>query len=140
MNGRKRLRSIWQTYMIRPAVHMAFTRFILSLAAALLSDFFLRPRTGRDLRENLFLLLAALFALLALFAWLRLDGLQLPHLMSLRINPRKKRSRMYGDMADYLEDSPDPVFEDLDEDEKDVCLLAADLACCAMFLIGSLLV
>ena len=119
---------------------MAFTRGVLALAAALLLDFFLRPKTGRDLREDLFLLAAALFALLAFLAFLRLDGLKLPRLMTLRVNPRKKRSRMYGDMADYLEDSPDPVFEDLEDDEKDACLIAADLACCALFLLGTLFV
>ena len=135
-----RIRELWQRYMVRPFVHMAFTRGVLALAAALLLDFFLRPSAGRDLREDLFLLSAALFALLAFVAYLRLDGLKMPRLLALRVNPRKKRSRMYGDMADYLEDSPDPVFEDLEDDEKDACLIAADLVCCAGFLIASLLV
>lgn len=140
MKRSSRWRELWQGYMIRPAVHMAFTRGVLALAAALLLDFFLRPSVGRDLREDLFLLFSALFALLAFLAFLRLDGLKLPRLLTLRVNPRKKRSRMYGDMADYLEDSPDPVFEDLEDEEKDACLIAADLACCLGFLTASLLV
>lgn len=140
MKGSPRLKELWSGYMIRPFVHMAFTRFVLALAAALLVDFFLRPSSGRDLREDLFLLAAALFALLAFVAFLRLDGLKLPRLMMLRVNPRKKRSRMYGDMADYLEDAPDPSFEDLEDDEKDACLIAADLVCCALFLLGTLFV
>ena len=134
------LKGIWQRYMVRPFVHMAFTRAVLALAAALLVDFFARPSSGRDLRGDLFLLLAVLFALLAMLAFLRLDGVKLPRLMMLRVNPRKKRSRMYGDMADYLEESPDPSFEDLEDDEKDACLIAADLVCCAGFLAASLLV
>ncbi len=133
-------RELLRREMLRPFIHMAFTRFVLALAAALLLDFFLRPSVGRDLREDLFLLFSALFALFAFVAFLRLDGVKLPRLMTLRINPRKKRSRMYGDMADYLEDSPDPAFEDLEDEEKDACLIAADLACCLGFLTASLLV
>ena len=133
-------RELLRREMLRPFIHLAFTRFVLALAAALLLDFFLRPSVGRDLREDLFLLFSALFALFAFVAFLRLDGVKLPRLMTLRINPRKKRSRMYGDMADYLEDSPDPAFEDLEDDEKDACLLGADLVCCLGFLAASLLV
>ncbi len=135
-----RWRELWHGYMVRPVVHMAFTRGVLALAVSLLLDYFLRPSAGRDLREDLFLLFAALFALLAFVAFLRLDGLKLPQILTLRVNPRKKRSRMYGDMADYLEDTPDPVFEDLEDEEKDACLIAADLACCALFLAGTLFV
>ncbi len=134
------LRERWRRYMLRPFIHMTFTRFLLALAAALLIDFFLGPAAKRDLRETAFLLFAFLFALLAVIAWLRLDGMHLPRLMMLRVNPRKKPSRMLGDMADYLDERPGPVFEDLEDEEKDLCLLLADGVCCALFLIASLLV
>ncbi len=126
--------------MLRPLIYMAFTRFILALAAALLADFFLSPGAGRSLKSPAFLLTGALFALLTLIAFLRLDGVKLPKLMMLRINPRKKPSRMYGDIADHLDDVPMVTFEELDDDEKDLCILAADAFCCAVFfVIGALI-
>ena len=126
--------------MLRPFLYMTFTRFLLALTAGLLLDFFLSPSEGRDLREPAFLLLAFLFALLAVIAYLRLDGVKLPRLMMLRINPRKKPSRMYGDMADYLDEEPMTTFEDLEDDEKDVCILGADLICCMLFFVAALIV
>lgn len=138
-----KLKNIWQKFrrdMIRPLIYATFTRFILALAAALLIDFFLGPKVGRDLRENAFLLFAFLFALMAVIAWLRLDGLHLPKFMMLRIHPRKKPTRTYGDIADYLDEQPVVTFEELEDDEKDVCLLCADVICCVLFLIASLIV
>ena len=136
----KTIRQKWQPYMLRPLIYMTFTRFILALAAALLADFFLAGTLGRPIKEPAFLLTGALFALLAVIAWLRLDGVRLPKPMMLRLNPRKKPSRMYGDMIDYIDENPMVTFEDLDDEEKDVCILGADVICCALFLIASFFV
>ena len=133
----KKIRRTLQPYMLRPWIYMTFTRFLLALAAALLCDFFLSPAAGRDLRGTAFLLAAALFAVLAWIAWLRLDGVKLPKFMMLRVNPRKKPSRMYGDMIDFVDEQPTVAFEDLDDAEKDVCILGADAFCCAVLLIVS---
>lgn len=131
----KKWKDIWEPYMLRPLIYMTFTRFILALAAALLADFFLSPGAGRSLKSTAFLLIGAIFALLTLIAFLRLDGAKLPKLMMLRVNPRKKPSRMYGDIADHLDDEPAVTFEELDDDEKDLCILGADAFCCAVFFI-----
>ncbi|MBQ8081398.1 MAG: hypothetical protein IJ240_05825 [Clostridia bacterium] len=136
----QKIREKWQPYMLRPLIYMTFTRFLLALTAALLIDFFFSAGAGRSLKETAFLLVGFLFALLAVIAWLRLDGIQLPKLMMLRINPRKKPSRMYGDMIDYIDEQPQIAFEDLDDGEKDICILGADAFCCAAFLIASLFV
>ena len=133
-------RAKWQRRLWRPFIYMTFTRFILALAAGLLVDFFFREGAGHDLRDAAFLLLAFLFALLAVVAWLRLDGVKLPKLMMLRINPRKKPARTFGDMADFLDEQPMVTFEDLDDGEKDLCLLAADLVCMAGMFIAALVV
>lgn len=136
----RRIRETWQDYMVRPFIYMTFTRFVLALAAALLIDFFLAGKAGRSLKEPAFLLAAVLFALLAAIAWMRLDGVKLPKLMMLRVNPRKKPSRMYGDMSDYIDEKPMVTFEDLDDGEKDVCILGADAVCCVLFLAASFFV
>ena len=136
----KKIRTSWQPYMLRPLIHMAFTRLVLALFIALLADFFLSPAAGRDLRGSAFLLAGLLFAVLGWVAWLRLDGIRLPHWMMLRLNPRKKPARMFGgDIIDHIDDKPMIAFEDLDDEEKDVCLLLADACCCAVFLAASLL-
>lgn len=135
----KKIRDIFEPYMVRPLIYMTFTRFVLSLFVLLLMDFFLSPGAGRPLKGTLFLLGAAFYAVLAVIAWLRLDGLKLPKLLMMRINPRKKPSRMYGDMIDYIDEQPQIAFEDLDDREKDLCILAADLFCFIVFLVSGLL-
>ena len=135
----KKLREKWQPYMLRPLIYMVFTRFILALFVLLLADFFLSPAAGRSLKSTFLLLGAAVFALLAVIAWLRLDGIHLPKPLMLRVNPRKKPARTYGDIIDHIDETPQVSFEDLDDGEKDVCILGADLFCCvALVLIGAL--
>ncbi len=136
----KKLREIYEPYMLRPVIYMTFTRFILSLLIILLADFFLAPKADRSLKSTAFMLGAFFYAVLAVIAWLRIDGLKLPKLMMMRINPAKKPSRMYGDMIDYIDEGPEIGFNDLDDNEKDLCILAADLFCCIIFLIISLII
>ena len=120
--------------LARPFVYTVSSRFLVSLALALILEHF---RSGT--RGYAFVFLGVLFALLAWIAWLRLDGVRLPKFMSLRLDLRKKPSRMYGDMIDYVDERPGPAFADLEDAEKDVCLLGADALCAALFLLLSLL-
>ena len=134
----KKFRKLYEPYMLRPMIYMTFTRFILALFIVLLADFFISQNAGHSVKKDAFFLCSFLFALFALIARLRLDGLKLPNLLMMRVNPRKKPSRMYGDMIDYIDEKPGIVFEDLDDNEKDLCILAADIFCCAVFLIIAL--
>lgn len=120
-----------EKHMIRPFVYMTFTRFILSLTAALLIDHFLNDPL-RDVRAFAFMFLAVFFAVLAWIAYLRLDGIRLPKFMMKRVNLSKKPAIKYGDMIDYT-DEEIVSFEDLEDDEKDVCILLADIICCVLF-------
>ena len=137
----KKVKKIWRKGMIRPFIYMTFTRFILSLFIALMVDSFLFPSVGRDLRETLFLLGAVIFLICVWIAWLRLDGIRLPKFMMLRLNPKKKPSKMlYGDMIDYVNERPPETFEDLEDEEKDVCILLADTICFILFLLIGLVI
>ncbi|MDO5435739.1 MAG: hypothetical protein Q4G19_05165 [Clostridia bacterium] len=131
----KKIKRIWRGGMTRPLIYMTFTRFILALFITLLADYFLSPSAGRDLKETVFLLAAVIFAVLGWIALLRLDGIRLPKFMMLRVNPRKKPSRMYGDMIDFVDENVPETFEELEDNEKDVCILGADAFCFAVFLI-----
>ena len=135
----KKLRGVWQRYMLRPFVYTAFTRLVLGLFSALLSDYLFSGAAGRPLRGTLLLLACVFFALLAWIAWLRLDGVSLPKPMNLRLGPRKKRGQITGDIIDFVDDKPPIPFDDLEDDEKDCCLLCADLICAAVFFVASIL-
>ena len=135
----KKLRRTWQRYMLRPFLYTAFTRLVLGLFAVLLSDYLFSGPAGHSLRGTLFLLASVIFALLAWIAWLRLDGISLPKFMNVRLGPKKRTSRIPGDMIDFVDDEPPIPFDDLEDDEKDCCLLCADLICFAVFLPASFL-
>ena len=129
-----------QPYMLRPFIYMTFTRFLLALCLLLLINFFYSKEAGRPILSTVMVLGGVVFAILAWIAYLRLDGIKLPKFMMLRVNPRKKPTRMYGDIIDYVDEQPQVTFEELSDAEKDICILGADLFCCAAFVIVSLFV
>lgn len=129
-----------QPYMLRPFIYMTFTRFLLALCLLLLINFFYSKEAGRPILSTVMVLGGVVFAILAWIAYLRLDGIKLPKFMMLRVNPRKKPTRMYGDIIDYVDEQPQVTFEELSDAEKDICILGADLFCCVMFVIVSIFV
>ena len=135
----KKFKEIYEPYMLRPMIYMTFTRFVLSLFITLLADFFISQNAGHSVKKEGFFICAFLFALFAVIAWLRLDGVRLPQLLMMRVNPSKKPSRMYGDMIDYIDERPGISFDELDDSEKDVCILIADLFCFLVFIILAVL-
>ena len=120
--------------LIRPTVYKVFTRGVLALFAAELVHFF-APATCRPaMFSNLALILGALFLLGVLIAWLRLDGMRIPQFKLPRIK-RKDPPFLTGDMADHLDDEI-VHFDDLDQEEQNVCVLLTDLilaAVCFLF-------
>ena len=129
-----------QPYMLRPFIYMTFTRFLLALCLLLLINFFYSKEAGRPILSTVMVLGGVVFAILAWIAYLRLDGIKLPKFMMLRVNLRKKPTRMYGDIIDYVDEQPQVTFEELSDAEKDICILGADLFCCAAFVIVSIFV
>ena len=136
----KKIKEIYKPYMLRPMIYMTFTRFVLALFITLLADFFISQNVGHSVKKDAFFLCAVVFALLSVIAWLRLDGVKLPQLMMMRVNPSKKPSRMYGDMIDYIDDRPGITFDELDDREKDLCILAANIFCFLAFFLIALII
>lgn len=126
-----------EKHMIRPFVYMTFTRFILALTASLLIEHFVSDPL-RDISAFAFVFFGIFFAVLAWIAYLRMDGIKLPKFMMKRVNLSKKPAIKYGDMIDYT-DEEIVSFEDLEDEEKDVCLLLADVICAVLFLVLSLI-
>ena len=127
---KKWFRKHFKPYMIRPAVYKTFTRFIYALLVSLLWEKFVSSELQS--RMYAFIFFGALFGVLAWMAYLRLDGVRMPKLPDWARANRKKPGRSFGDIADYVDE--DVVsFEELEEEEKDVCILIANLVCCVVF-------
>ena len=123
--------------MIRPLIYKVFTRGVLALFAAQLVRFFAPAHWAIVQSSNQALILAGLFLLGAVIAWLRLDGMHIPQFKL----PRRKRTDpafLTGDMADHIDD--DIVkFDDLDKEEQNACVLLTDLILAAVCLVLALL-
>ena len=111
--------------MIRPLIYLVFTRGILALLAAQLVHFFAPKEWPLSMFSNLALALGVLFLLGAALARLRMDGVKIPRVKLPRYK-RKDPAFMAGDIADHIDDEV-IRFDDLDDEEKDVCILLGDL-------------
>ena len=122
--------------MVRPLIYKVFTRGVLALFAAQLIRFFAPAHWAIAQSSNQALILAGLFLLGAVIAWLRLDGMHIPQFKL----PRWKRTDpafLTGDMADHIDD--DIVkFDDLDKEEQGVCVLLTDLILAVVCLVPAL--
>lgn len=134
----RKIRNIWDRVVIRPMIYMTFTRLGIGLLASLLLNHFFRDNV-RNILTYAFSFFTALFAAMAWIAYLRLDGMRLPKLFMKRLHPKKKPFRTYGDISDHIDDEP-VTFEELTDQEKDLCCLVADFICFAVFLILALVI
>ena len=124
----------FQKYMIRPILHMLFTRAILALTAALLWNEYVKLDAARPMRSYAFLFFGAFFLVMGWMAYLRLDGVKAPVFDKRLFEWKRKPKRIKGDLIDFVDE--DVVsFDELEADEKDLCRLIANLACGAVFLI-----
>ncbi len=121
----KWLRNHFDREMIRPLIYKVFTRGILALFAAQLAHFFLPAGGTLSSFSNLSLLLGFIFALSAVLAWLRMDGMKIPHAKLPRMK-RKDPPFLTGDLADHIDDDI-VTFDELDQEEQNACVLLADL-------------
>ena len=119
--------------MLRPWIYKVFTRGILALFAAQLAHHFLPESWPLKRFSSLSLALGLLFALAAFLAWLRMDGLKIPQMKLPRMK-KKDPPFLQGSMADHIDDEI-TTFDDLDEDEQNLCVFLADLPLCVVCLI-----
>ena len=132
------LRNHFDREMIRQLIYKVFTRGVLALFAAQLAHFFLPAGGTLSSFSNLSLLLGFVFALAAVLAWLRLDGLKIPQLKLPRMK-RKDPPFLAGNMADHMDDEI-VSFDDLDPEDQNVCVLLADCLLAVVCLILAALV
>jgi len=128
-----KIKGIYQRYMLRPLIYMTAQRFMIALIFLLALIRFVPNGPAPDLVAGF---LTILFALLAYLVYLRMDGIRIPRMKF--IKPKKKDPmRNFGDMADHADDEPQVTFDELEDDEKNLCSLLANLINLAVFLILS---
>ncbi len=132
---RKWLRTHFHRHMIRPLIYKGFTRAVLSVFLVLVLDRFVHSPSPLFSKSNLFILTGILWLLGSWISYLRLRGLRFPRFDIQRMR-RKDPLRNYGDISDHIND-PIITYDDLDDQEKDVCTLLCDLALCPLFIVTS---
>ena len=133
-----RLRKHFFRGMVRPIVYQTFTRSVIALTICLAYDRVVNLWQNQPSRLGWALIVAGVFyAVMAWMAYLRLDGIHTPT-FDRKLFLRKKGPVImsYGDMIDHVDDEIIP-FDELEPDEKDICLLLSNLICAAIFLIAS---
>ena len=119
------LKEHFHASMTRAFIYKVFSRGILALFAAQLVSCFPPASWPRARFVKLAAALGVRFLLFAVLAWLRYDGLKIPHAKLPRMK-RKDPPFLTNDIADHLDDDV-ILFDDLDKEEQDVCVLLADV-------------
>lgn len=122
---------IYRSYMLRPLIYLAAFRLMAAAIVLFAVEQFVSRGPAMSMTATF---LGVFFALLAYLVYLRMDGLGVPRVKYIR--PKKKADpiRHASSMADHADDDPGIPFEDLEEDERDFCSLAANLIGMIVFL------
>lgn len=123
-------------HLIRPVVYKTSSRFLFALTAALLWNEFSNV-SGLWPRSRAFLFFGLFFTVAAWLAYLRRDGVRIPKLPKKLTQRRRDPLRQYGDMSDHVDEEV-VAFDDLDEEDQNLCLLLADAITALLFFAISL--
>ncbi len=111
-------RSIWQKYMLHPFLYMTATRLMVgAIFLLVLTRFFLKGPSASLISG----FLAVFFALCAYLIYLRMDGMRIPRMKFLRPKKKADPMRSAGDIADHMDDDVPVPFDELENEEKDLC-------------------
>lgn len=134
----KKIKNIFQSYMIRPMIYQSVTKIVIALVLALLWNRFFNPYGIYSIVKDCFFVVGLFFFMLAWFQYLRLDGMRIHHLLEGHKKKKRKKIHITKDIADFA-DEKIISFDELEDDEKIVCRFLGDLGCGFLFLIPSLI-
>lgn len=122
---------------IRPILYRSITWGSIALALALCWNRFVNVGHFLSVGRDAFLVVGAFFLMLGWFTYLKVDGVAMP---KLHIGDKKKKPmrHSYGDMIDFA-DEHIVTFDELDDEEQDLCRLATNVILGVFFLIISFL-
>lgn len=130
----KKIRTIFEKYMIRPMLYQCATKVSIALVLCLLWDRFINREQYYSLVEFAFFVAGAFFLALAWFQYLRLDGARIHHLMEEKQEKKKKKQHFTKDIVDFADEKV-ISFSELSDEERIVCKFLGDLLCAVLFLI-----
>lgn len=127
-----KIKGIYQRYMHRPLIYMTAQRLMLAGIFLLLIRRLVPNGPAPGMIAGF---LGMLFALFTYLIYLRMDGIRLPRMKPIKV--KKDPMRHFGDMADHVDDDVQITFSDLEDDEKDLCSLLANLINFAIWIVLS---
>lgn len=120
---------------LRPIVYKTFSRGVLAVTLILLWNRFINQSGLLSVRVHGFFFAGAVFLALAWISYLRLTGIKIPKFPEWP--KRNKHINSYGDIADYC-DEHIISFDELEENDRHMCTLIANLNCGLAFLLISM--
>ncbi len=129
----KRIRELYEPYMIRPIIYQCVTKCTTALAVILLWNRFInRQGTVVAFRDG-GLFVGMVFLLLAWFSYLKLDGMKIHYLLEERRKKKPVRAG-YTDLIDFADEHV-VSYSELSDEEKAASRLASSLISGLIFLI-----
>ena len=120
-------------YMIRPIVYKCVSRAALAVTALLLWNRFFGKSSHLALLGDGCFSAGIFFLCMAWFSYLRLDGVRINRLFD-KVQRKKKPRRGNSDIVDFA-DEHIVSFDEIDDRERSLCSLAANLICAGGFLL-----
>lgn len=131
-----KIKGIYQRYLLRPLIYLAAFRLMVALIFLLVIVRFV-PNGPAPAMVAAFLAMA--FALLAYLVYLRMDGIRIPRVKYVRPKKKSDPMRYAASMTDHTDDEPGVSFDELEDEEKNFCSLAANLINLVIFFLASFL-
>ncbi|MCD8018537.1 MAG: hypothetical protein LUF92_02810 [Clostridiales bacterium] len=131
----RKIRNIFQPYMIRPMIYQCVTRYLTAMVVILLWNRFINGNQVYSVVRDGFFVVGLFFFALAWFQYLKMDGMTVHHLLEGRHKTKKRHSSK--DIADFVDEKIIP-FDELEEDEKTVCRFLNHIICGLLYLVPAL--
>ena len=130
----KKLSKYLKAYLIRPIVQRVFVYLIVTALAVGLWDRFVNTAGFFNARTRVTPFIGMVFVAVAWFRFMRMDAARTRGRRRLRKIPKKTR----GGMLDHVDTDPETDVE-LEEDERDVCVLVSALFCAVVCFVAAVL-
>lgn len=136
-----KLKSYCKSYMVRPVIYRAFSKFMVGLVLILLWDRYINTDGLYTVSGFGFPILGVVLCLMAWLNYIKLDGIkvhgvdEVKKMMHKKLHDKPVR-HAFHDMVDFVEE-PIMPFDELEEDEQVFVSLASNLVSGGVFLVLS---
>ena len=131
----KKLFDKYTKILIRPILYRSVTWGSIALTAALVWERFVGMKSFLSVGRDVFFMIGVFFLALAWFSYLRIDGIRAPKIKTENFKRKPKRFG-YGDIIDFADEHV-VTFDELSDEEQDLCKLATNFLLGVLFLLTS---